>query len=138
MVTRHTQKDVGHFESKLIGPFTTRQTIFVGIAIVVDVLVYNIIKGLGLDVANTIAVCGIIDVPFIACAYIKPYGMKMEEFLEQFYIYKICAPSIRYTETHTWLDDQKEELTPKEQKAREKHEKKMENHREIKGYRSYE
>lgn len=138
MVTRHTQKDVGHFESKLIGPFTARQTVFIGIAAVIDLIVYNILAGLKLDISSCIAVCAMVDIPFIACAYIKPYGMKMEEFAEQFYIYRIAAPSIRYVETHTWLDDQKEELTPKEQKEKEKHEKKMANHREIKNYRSYE
>lgn len=138
MVTRHTQKDVGHFESKLIGPFTTRQTIFIGVAAAIDVIVFNIIRVLGMDVANMITICAVIDIPFIACAYIKPYGMKMEEFIEQYYIYKIQAPSIRYVETHTWLDDYKEKLSPKEQKEKEKHEKKMANHREIKGYRSYE
>lgn len=138
MVTRHTQKDVGHFESKLIGPFTTRQTIFIGIAAAIDILVYNIIKVVGVDTANCIVICALIDIPFILCAYVKPYGMKMEEFIEQYYIYKICAPAIRYVETHTWLDDYKEELSPKEQKEKEKKKKKMENHREIKGYRSYE
>lgn len=138
MVTRHTQKDVGHFESKLVGPFTTRQTIFIGAAAAVDIIVFNILKVTGIDTSNLITICGLIAVPFILFAYVKPYGMKMEEFLEQYYIYKIQAPSIRYAETHTWLDDQKNKLSPKEQKELERHKKKMENHREIKGYHSYE
>lgn len=138
MVTRHTQKDVGHFESKLIGPFTTRQTIFVGAAAAIDIIVFNILKAIGTDMASCIAVCGLISVPFIACGYIKPYGMKMEEFLYQYYIYKICAPSIRKYETHTCLDDMKDDLDPKEQKELERKQKKMQNHHEIKGYRSYE
>lgn len=137
MVSRHTQKDVGKFESKLIGPFTTRQTIFVGAAAVVDLLLYNILGVFGLDQASRIGVCAIISIPLIACGYVKPYGMKMEEFIYQYYIYKICAPPIRKYETHTWLDDYKEELSPKEQKEQEKKKKKMENHREIRGYKSY-
>lgn len=138
MVSRHTQKDVGKFESKLIGPFTSRQVVFVGAAVVIDILLFNILKAVGVDSSGCIGACALVSIPFILCGYVKPYGMKMEEFLYQYYIYKVCAPSIRKYETHTWLDDHQEKLSPKEQKEQEKKKKKMENHREIRGYKSYE
>ena len=39
MVSRKTQKDVGKFKAKLAGPFTARQTVFIGMGAAVDILV---------------------------------------------------------------------------------------------------
>jgi len=137
MVMRKTQKDVGNFESKLVGPFTARQFIFIGIGTALDVLIYMFLSALNMDINSIIPFCFFAMVPFIALAYIKPYGMKFEEFVYEYYIYHIVAPPVRRYETHTALDDYKENLSPKEKKEREKFEKKMKTHKECKEYPSY-
>lgn len=137
MVMRKTQKDVGNFQSKLIGPFTARQTVFVGIGVIIDIFVYSILKGTGLDINSIIPVCFIVMVPFIALAYIHPYGMKCEEFLYQYYIYHIAAPPVRKYETHTALDDIPEKLSKEEQKVQKRLHEKMKKHKECKEYPSF-
>lgn len=137
MVSRKTQKDVGNFKAKLVGPLTTRQVVFVGLGAVVDFLTYSVLKGAGLDM-NTIApICLLVMAPFAVFGSCFPYGMTCEEFLYQYYIYHIVAPPVRRYETHTALDDYKENISQKEKKEREKFEKKMKNHKECKEYPSY-
>jgi hypothetical protein len=103
-VTRKTQKDVGNFESKLIGPFTTRQTIFIGIGGVIDVVIGLTMESAGVDFATIAAVCIVIIAPFVWLGYAHPYGMKAEEFLLEYYIYHMAAPKIRKYKTETGLD----------------------------------
>lgn len=138
MVSRKTQKDVGNFKAKLVGPLTTRQVVFVGLGVVVDFLAYSVLKGAGLDM-NTIApLCLLVMAPFAVFGSCFPYGMTCEEFLYQYYIYHIVAPPVREYCTHTALDDIKPEMTPEEKKKDLRKKKKMSKHTEIKGYRSFE
>ena len=56
MVSRKTQKDVGKFKAKLAGPFTARQTVFIGMGTAVDILVCSAMHGDGFDII-VIAAC---------------------------------------------------------------------------------
>lgn len=104
-VTRHTQKDIGSYEAKLIGPLTSKQTIILAPGIAIAVLV-----GLGLnslhtlDVVSIFIICGLIITPFGVFAKAKPYGMKLEDFLKAYYKYHYLAPSIRKYKTETFDD----------------------------------
>lgn len=106
-VSRKTQKDVGNYEPKLIGPFTTRQTIFIGIGAVIDVLLGVTLEAIGVDFMTIAALCIVIIIPFVLLGYLHPYGMKAEQFLIQYYIYHIAAPGVRKYETKTGLDNMK-------------------------------
>lgn len=71
MVSRKTQKDVGKFKAKLVGPFTARQTVFFGIGAVVDVLIYSAMHGAGFDINVIAAVCICVIVPFVMFGTVK-------------------------------------------------------------------
>ena len=51
-VSRKTQKDVGKFEAKFIGPFTTTQTIFVVIGAVLALLVKFLMDAIGAPIED--------------------------------------------------------------------------------------
>lgn len=138
MVSRKTQKDVGKFKAKLVGPFTARQTVFFGIGAVVDILVSSAMHGAGFDINIIAAVCICIIAPFVLFGTVEPYGMTCEKFLYQFYIYHIAAPAVRKYCTHTALDDIETEIFPEDKKKMNAKKKKMSKHTEIKGYRSFE
>ena len=126
-VTRKTQKDVGNYESKLVGPFTTRQAVFLGIGAVIDILLGVTMEATGFDGTAIACVCIVIIIPFFLLGTVHPYGMKAEQFLIQYYIYHIAAPRIRKYETETGLDlmDYKPEHPEEEteKKATKKHKK---------------
>lgn len=138
MVSRKTQKDVGKFKAKLAGPFTARQTVFIGMGTAVDILVCSAMHGAGFDINVIAAVCICIIAPFVLFGTVNPYGMTCEKFLYQFYIYHIVAPSVRKYCTHTALDDINTEISPEDKKKMEIKKKKMSKHTEIKGYHSFE
>ena len=114
MVSRKTQKDVGKFKAKLAGPFTARQTVFIGMGTAVDILVCSAMHGAGFDINVIAAVCICIIAPFVLFGTVNPYGMTCEKFLYQFYIYHIVAPSVRKYCTHTALDDINTKIIPTE------------------------
>ena len=138
MVSRKTQKDVGNFKAKLVGPLTARQVAFVGIGAVIDVLVSSAMHGVGFDINMIAAVCICIIIPFVLFGTVNPYGMTCEKFLYQFYIYHIAAPPVRKYCTHTALDDIETEISPEDRKKMESKKKKMSKHTEIKGDHSFE
>lgn len=138
MVSRKTQKDVGKFKAKLAGPFTARQTVFIGMGTAVDILVCSAMHGAGFDINVIAAVCICIIAPFVLFGTVNPYGMTCEKFLYQFYIYHIVALSVRKYCTHTALDDINTEISPEDKKKMEIKKKKMSKHTEIKGYHSFE
>lgn len=103
-VTRKTQRDIGNYEAKFIGPFTARQTICVGIGGIVSFMVSSPLLSFGSDYMTILTVIIFIMLPFVLFGWCKPYGMKMEEFIKQYYFYHILAPSIRKYETETQFD----------------------------------
>ena len=103
-VTRRTQKDIGSYEPKFIGPLTLRQSIAVGIGVILCVFACYLLKDFGMDMTTMFFICFIIMAPFVIFGFVKPYGMKAEEFVKEYYEYHIRRPNIRKYETVTDLD----------------------------------
>lgn len=121
-VTRKTQNDIGNYKPKLIGPFTTRQCIFIGIGLVPAFLTgYIMIKVIGTDVVTAFAACFLIMVSFVYIGSANPHGMKPEEFLLEYYNYHIASPGIRKYETVTMLDEMNKKEQVKEKKEKPVH-----------------
>ncbi len=116
-VTKHTPKDVGSYESKLIGPFTQRQSLCLGIGAVPAVFAATLLGTLGMDGYSIAAVCVIIMIipGFLAFGSKLCYGMKPEDFLIEYYTYHIKSKNVRLYETKT-LDDKLDVIRKKEQK----------------------
>lgn len=103
-VTRHTQKDVGNYEAKLVGPLTTSQLITIAPGLVIAFLVGAVLSSFNLDAITIFIVCAILIVPFAIFAKAKPCGMKPMDYLKMYYKYHILAPPIRKYETETFDD----------------------------------
>lgn len=115
-VSRKTQKDVGNYEAKFIGPFTARETGFLGIGAVISAVIGVLMEVMGFDYITIAMVVLVIMSPFVWLAKANPYGMKAEVFLKEYYLYHILSPNNRPYKTETGLDimrwtDQNETVT---------------------------
>jgi len=105
-VSRHTQKDIGNYEAKLLGPFTTRQCIFLGIGIIPTAIIGYVLMTAGVDFMTVFGLAiFIMAVPcFFAFGSSLTYDMKPEDYVKDYYKYHILAPRRRLYKTET-LDD---------------------------------
>lgn len=114
-VHRKTQKSLGNYDAKFLGPFTMRQSICIGVGLVPSALVGYMEYTAGLDIGlifMTIVVIMVVPL-FLAFGEKITYGMKPEDFAKQYYIYRIQAPKVRLYKTETyddimWTQKQKE------------------------------
>ena len=116
-ITKPTPKDVGTYESKLVGPFTQRQVICLSIGAVPAVIIASFLGALGMDGYTIAAVCIIFMIipGFLAFGSNFCYGMKPEDFIIEYYTYHIKSKNVRLYETNT-LDDKLDVIHKKEQK----------------------
>ncbi len=140
VITRQTQKDIGNYEAKLIGPFTTRQAALIGIGIIPTAIAIMIARAIG--VTDIFAML-VIAFTFMAIPGFFAFGkkfchdMKPENFLVDYYFYHYKSPKERLYKTKTFDD----ELWNKEHKTVETKSKKSEptkKPKQIKGYRYFE
>ena len=94
----HINKDVGSFEPKLIGPLTSRQTVCVAIGAPFAWLLYKVASPiLTPDVATYLLAIPAIFV--FAFGWLKPYGMRLEKFIQSVFINMFLAPVNRKYKT---------------------------------------
>lgn len=103
-ISRKTQKDIGQYEPKFIGPFTGRQSAAVGIGGALCFATCYVLKQMNLDAMTMFMICALIIIPFFVFGWIKPYGLKVEDFIKEYYHYHYISPHIRPYETVTGLD----------------------------------
>ena len=105
-VTRQTLKDVGNFEAKFVGPFTTRQTICLAAGIIPSVFIDYVLYSFTRDVAAFFLVTVVIMAAPIFLGFGSKFchDMKPEDFVKGYIKYHILAPKIRLYQTKT-LDD---------------------------------
>lgn len=103
-ITRHTQKDVGRYEAKLIGPLTAPQAITIAPGLVIAVFLGMILNSFQLDAMTIFILCGTVIIPFVVWAKARPCGMKPKDFIKMYYKYHICAPRKRLYKTETFDD----------------------------------
>jgi len=106
-VSRKTQKDVGKFEAKFIGPFTTTQTIFVVIGAVLALLVKFLMDAIGAPIEVTIVLIVVVVAPCIFLGWKKFYGMPALEYIKVLYDKKYKNPGRRLYKTETDIDEMK-------------------------------
>lgn len=105
-IVRKTQKDIGNYEAKLIGPFTSRQVACIGIGAVPTVIAIAIAKSAGADAMTFLGLALIfMAIPcFFAFGQKFCYGMKPENFLADYLYYHSNSAKERLYKTKT-LDD---------------------------------
>ena len=98
MIQIQINKDVGSFEPKIIGPFTTRHIICIAIAAPFALLIYNLAAAF---LPRSTAAYFLIVPAGIAWAFgwPKPYGMRTEQFLRSVFVNMFLAPPKRVYRT---------------------------------------
>ena len=94
MIEIHINKDIGSYEPKLIGPLTSRQTICVAIGAPFAWLIYKAASPILTPDAATYLLA--IPALFVfAFGWLKPYGMRLEKFIQSVFINMFLAPGNR-------------------------------------------
>jgi hypothetical protein len=136
-VSRKTQKDIGNFEAKLIGPFTTRQTYLVGTAAAICVMLYTFLSSIGASLVVRVVACLIVAVPFITVACITLYDMKLDVFLKEYYEYHIKSPDVRLYQIQTPIDQMTDIVMTQESDGKKMKKAKKTKKKQIEGYLYY-
>lgn len=124
-VSRKTQKDVGKYQAKLVGPLTLRQTIFVGIACIVAIILWNIADVFQMNSTDKTGMVIIVAAPIALLGMLNPYGMTCLEFIRQYYEYHILSSKKREYKTVTddeliKLPSEKQEMDGNKKKQNKK------------------
>lgn len=120
MIEIDIPKDIREYDSKLVGPFTTRQTICLVAGGAVAFAVYSLIKNIELPSDAQLIITGIFIIPFILFGWFKPYGMALEQFLKVALISNFIAPAKRIYEVNNMYIEKKKRLTKKEKEKKKK------------------
>lgn len=137
-VQRKTQKDVGKFEHKFVGPFTTTQCIFAGIGIVLGVTIKFLLDGLGIDNAVSIMAAILFSAFGFVVGTKKIQGMSMLEYLKVYRDTCVNNPKKRLYKTVTDIDAYVElEKKKKEKEALQSGKKKPEVKKTHKSFKEY-
>ena len=132
MIQVEIPKDIRKYESKLVGPFTTRQTICFSIAAVIAVLLYFFIgQFVAGDVLFFIIFVGVS--PALIFGWLKPYGMTCEHFLATAFVSLVISPKYRKYRTQNAFAPSKSELQAKKAERKKKY-KKRKNSKEFIAY----
>lgn len=103
MIEIEIPKDINKYEAKLIGPFSTRQAACFALAALITVPTFlGLSQALPRDLCMII--CIILAMPFILVGWIKPYGMKFEQFMKTAFISNVLAPAKRLYMTDNMFD----------------------------------
>lgn len=94
MIEIKIPQEINKYESKLVGPLTTRQTACVVCIAALCLGVYHILKGL-VNTDTLYAICFTIAIPFGIIGWYKPYGMKAEKFFLAVFFNVVISSSRR-------------------------------------------
>ena len=135
MIETKMPKDIRAYKTKLIGPFTGRQTICVAIAGVVFILFYACIaKPFHLPQEYLFYIGLPLIIPILAFGWYEPNGMKLEKYLQKVVIRSFAVPIKRKAGQALYKTEEKKPLTKEEQKNKKKANNKKGNNSSIKGY----
>lgn len=142
-IIRKTQKDIGNYEAKLIGPFTSRQVVCIGIGVIPTFIGIWIARGSGADPMSYLGIAIIcMAIPcFFAFGQKFCYGMKPENFLADYIHYHQHSARIRLYKTKTYDDvlyKSENQTEIKTEAKKKKGKNNPEKPKQIKGYHYYE
>ena len=96
MIEIEIPKDVRDYETKLLGPFTTRQLICAVCMAVLCILTYKGASSiLGEESSLKIFFPIVVAIPFGLIGWVKPYGMKFEKFAKSVFVSMFLSPAKR-------------------------------------------
>lgn len=118
-IEREIPKDINKYETKLIGPLTTRQTVCIIPASILSISLYMLLKDV-LPTDACIMTCIFVALPFLLCGWYKPNGLPFEKFVRTVFITTILAPKHRVYKTINYYETAIKSLDPPVDKKKEK------------------
>lgn len=117
-IEREVPKDISRYESKLIGPFTTRQVLCGAPAVALAVGSYFLLRNyVSEDVVFFVAF--LVAMPLLLCGWAKPYGIPLEKYVSIVFVSQVLAPKHRkYVTENTYQEDVSQKQKPKKQKKK--------------------
>ena len=98
-------KDIREYEPTLIGQFTTRHIICIGVMIALVYGVYLLEKAFGVEDPMEFPIFLIFAIPPFLVGWFKPYGMHFEVFAQRAFRDNFIAPSKRpYRVENMWYN----------------------------------
>ena len=90
-------EDISKYEASFIFGMTARQLMFVLVGLAFGAPAFFALKAI--DMTLAFIVTAILAAPFIVCAFVKVYSMRMEDFLRSAIISNVLSPKKRKYET---------------------------------------
>ena len=99
-------EDIKDQPTKLIGPFTTRQTVCAVAALGLGYITYKVMNGVfGEGNSYTWLAIMLVCIPSILLGWIKPYGLPFEKFANNMLFTYLIPPKKRLYKSVTTYDD---------------------------------
>ncbi len=119
MIEKNIPQDITKYETKLIGPFTLRQAVFIIPALGAGIGTYFLVRNaLG---ESAIPVAMLACLPFVLFGFVKIYGMPFEKYLKAVFISRFVAPTHRLFKTeNTWKEMEKAIIANENKKKKKK------------------
>lgn len=117
MIEVQVPKDVSVYESTLVGPLTSRQTVCLIAAAAVEFVYYNVVQALnlGLDTNAMLCIGMMLAAPILYMAIGKPYGMRPGVYIYYYLLPSLLSNKDRPYETKLTYDSILEEIEKQEQ-----------------------
>lgn len=105
MIEIEIPQDISKFETKLIGPFTTRQLLcFIGLVAGCVGSYKAVTAFLGDESSLKMIIPMIVAIPFALIGWYKPYGMNFEKFVSSTFVSMFLAPTKRVYKIENTFD----------------------------------
>ena len=122
MIEIEIPKDIRAYETKLIGPLSGRKAACVGIATPIALVAWNLLESFPTD--TRLILSAIFCLPVLLFWWLKPFGMKLEDFLKTTFVSTVLSPKRRlYVTENVYGYSYKEiqELKNKQKQKDKKH-----------------
>lgn len=110
-------QDLNEFEPKILGAVTTRQAFCIIAGAILGYTVYAIEVACGVENAVEVPLYIIPVIPCFLLGWIKPYGIKMEDFLKVAIISNFVSPCHRVYKENSFYDQIIEEAKKEQYKG---------------------
>lgn len=100
MLSVAMHKDIGEYEPKIVGKLTARTLVCItggiGLAVATGMYMYFV---LGIDPGDNTIPLYAVSLPFWACGFLRPHGMKFERFALLWFLHNFSSNVLTYQPT---------------------------------------
>lgn len=120
-IEKEIPKDISKYESKLIGPLTTRQVLCGIPAVLLAIGSYFLLRNIVSDDV-VFFVAFLVAMPLLLCGWYKPYGIPFEKYISIVFVSQVLAPKHRkyVTENSYKIPDESQSKETKKKKKDKK------------------